>query len=168
MSDIMSKTTTEPQTADTAPVADPVQDPTLAPVVVTVCTTCRQADTDPEAIRPGLVLAETLNAADLPSNVSLRGTECLSACSRGCALVIEGGEERWSYIYGDLDPASHSADILAGIHAYAATTDGLVPWRARPVVFRKQSVARIPPKSHASVELSKAAPTLSSTKPKDT
>ncbi|WP_297339050.1 DUF1636 family protein, partial [Pseudophaeobacter sp.] len=29
--------------------------------------------------------------------------------------------------------------------AYASTTDGLVPWRERPQVFRKQSIARIPP-----------------------
>ena len=38
-----------------------------------------------------------------------------------------------------------AADILAGAAAYAATEDGLVPWRERPVIFRKQSLARIPP-----------------------
>jgi predicted metal-binding protein len=39
----------------------------------------------------------------------------------------------------------NAADILAGAAAYARTTDGLVPWRERPVIFRKQSLARIPP-----------------------
>ena len=36
-------------------------------------------------------------------------------------------------------------DIVAGAAAYAAAPDGIVPWRARPEIFRKQSLARIPP-----------------------
>ena len=51
---------------------------------------------------------------------------------------------RWSYVYGRLTEAD-VADILAGAAAYAAAPDGLVPWRDRPAVFRKQSLARIPP-----------------------
>jgi predicted metal-binding protein len=38
-------------------------------------------------------------------------------------------------------------DILAGAAAYAAAPEGLVPWRSRPEIFRKQSLARIPPLS---------------------
>lgn len=136
----------------TAPEATSVA---MAPVVVTVCTTCRREGVDPEAKRPGRVLAEALNTADLPEAVTVRGVECLSACSRSCAILIEGGEARWSYIYGDLDPAAHLDDITAGITAYASTTDGLVPWRERPVIFRKQSVARIPPLNFPSVDLTK-------------
>jgi predicted metal-binding protein len=86
-----------------------------------------------------------LTAAALPAGVTVRGVECLSAGKRGCALVLTGGDARWSYIYGDLDPEAHLDDILAGAAAYAATADGLVPWRERPQVFRKQSIARIPP-----------------------
>ena len=37
------------------------------------------------------------------------------------------------------------ADILSGAAAYAAAPDGIVPWRERPEIFRKQSIARIPP-----------------------
>ena len=44
-----------------------------------------------------------------------------------------------------MDPATHVADILAGAAAYARAPDGLVPWRDRPVIFRKQSLARLPP-----------------------
>ncbi|MGD9866303.1 MAG: DUF1636 family protein, partial [Pseudodonghicola sp.] len=47
--------------------------------------------------------------------------------------------------YGDLDPEAHVAEIARGIAAYAGTADGLVPWRDRPVIFRKQSIARLPP-----------------------
>ncbi|OIQ31326.1 MAG: hypothetical protein BM562_08475 [Alphaproteobacteria bacterium MedPE-SWcel] len=128
------------------------------PVVLTVCTTCRRAGADPEATRPGRILterlAERLAAAALPDGVTVRGVECLSACSRGCTLHLSGGPDRWSYIYGDLDPDTHLDDIVAGTSAYAATTDGFVPWRERPVVFRKQSIARIPPVHLPGVDLS--------------
>ena len=36
-------------------------------------------------------------------------------------------------------------DILTGAAAYANAPDGIVPWRERPTIFRKQSLARIPP-----------------------
>jgi predicted metal-binding protein len=53
---------------------------------------------------------------------------------------------RWSYVYGRMSQ-DNAMDILAGAAAYAAAPDGLVPWRARPEIFRKQSLARIPPLS---------------------
>jgi predicted metal-binding protein len=34
---------------------------------------------------------------------------------------------------------------LQGAAAYAATADGIVPWRERIAIFRKRSLARIPP-----------------------
>ena len=36
-------------------------------------------------------------------------------------------------------------DLLTGAARYAATADGLVPWRERPMIFRKGVIARIPP-----------------------
>jgi predicted metal-binding protein len=120
----------------------------MGEVTVTVCTTCRKTvdgERVPAEPRPGLRLHDALQAADLPEGVRLRGNECLSACSNGCSLALTGGPDRWTYIYGRLDPDDHLDQILAGIRAYAATADGLVPWRERPEVFRKQSIARIPP-----------------------
>ncbi|WP_278921232.1 DUF1636 domain-containing protein [Pseudophaeobacter profundi] len=128
--------------------ADDMADPTApntAEVTLTICTTCKREGVDPESTRPGTLLLSALSEATLPDGVTVRGVECLSACKRGCAMVLTGGDTRWSYIYGDLDPEAHVDDILAGAAAYAATTDGLVPWRERPQVFRKQSIARIPP-----------------------
>jgi len=52
---------------------------------------------------------------------------------------------RWSYVYGRLNPETDAPEILAGAAAYARAPDGIVPWRERPVLFRKQSLARIPP-----------------------
>ncbi len=118
----------------------------MAEVTITVCTTCKRGEPeDADAPRPGARMFAALDAAELPQGVRLRGVECLSACSRGCSMALSGGPSRWTYVYGDLDPDTHVPDILTGAAAYAATEDGLVPWRERPVVFRKQSIARIPP-----------------------
>ena len=51
---------------------------------------------------------------------------------------------RWSYVYGRLSDAN-APDVVAGAASYAAAPDGIVPWRSRPEIFRKQSLARIPP-----------------------
>ena len=42
-------------------------------------------------------------------------------------------------------PETSAETILDGLRRYAATSDGLVPWRERPEAFRKGVVARIPP-----------------------
>ncbi len=119
-------------------------------VTVTICTTCRAGlPTDAPGPRLGARLFDALSLASLPDNVRLKTVECLSACSRGCSMVVQGGDARWSYIYGDMDPDQHVPQIVEGIHAYSTTADGLVPWRERPEIFRKQSIARIPPVSPA-------------------
>ncbi len=73
------------------------------------------------------------------------GVECLSACNSGCAVSLSK-PGAWSYVYGRLTLDDVPA-ILEGAGKYAAAPDGIVPWRARPEVFRKQSIARIPPLS---------------------
>ena len=42
------------------------------------------------------------------------------------------------------DAPRPGARLLSALTA-AGAPDGLVPWRERPVIFRKQSLARIPP-----------------------
>ena len=137
----MTATAPIPQTDGTTP----------APrAVLHVCTTCRNPappDAAADAPRPGALLLAAL-AADPPEGVEVRGVECLSVCGEGCAVALTG-PGRWGYVYGRLDPALHLGDIRAGAALYAATPDGLVPWRDRPQVFRKQSVARIPPQESA-------------------
>ncbi len=118
-------------------------------VTLHVCITCRAgenaasetgADAPP---RPGARLHAALVAGTGPSCVAVKSVECLSACSQGCAVALSA-PGRWSYIYGRL--SEHDAsDILAGAAAYARAPDGIVPWRERPEIFRKQSLARIPP-----------------------
>ncbi|WP_210208216.1 DUF1636 domain-containing protein, partial [Rhodoplanes roseus] len=69
--------------------------------------------------------------------------ECLSNCNRACTVAF-AGPGRWSYVHGGLGPDSLD-DVLTGATRYAATSDGLVPWRERPDILRKGVIARIPP-----------------------
>lgn len=113
-----------------------------------VCVTCRQAGgTDDRDLRPGAILYRALTEAlahrDAPK-LRVEAVECLSVCKRPCTVAVSG-PGRWTYIYGDLNPETSVETILDGLRLYAATTDGLVPWRERPEAFRKGVVARIPP-----------------------
>lgn len=109
-----------------------------------VCMTCRAGEDLPEdAVRPGALLHADLVKAGAPDGVEIVGVKCLSACSQGASVALTA-PGKWSYVYGRMTRAD-AADILAGAAAYAATDDGLVAWRERPVVFRKQSLGRIPP-----------------------
>ena len=118
---------------------------TVVTVTLHVCTTCKMGRPLPEgAVPPGARLLAALKAAGAPRGVRIVPVECLSACDHGCNIALSG-PGRWSYVYRGMDPDADVGDILAGTAAYAATSDGLVPWRERPVIFRRQSLARIPP-----------------------
>ena len=107
---------------------------------LTVCVTCRRAGTDPQAPRDGARLSDALAARGVPHDRQ----ECFSACERSCVVVFRGAG-RWTYVQGALDPDRDLADLIAMIDAYAAAPDGVVPWRQRPEVIRKNTIARIPP-----------------------
>ena len=109
-----------------------------------VCTTCRAGELDVEGTpRPGARLHAALVAGATAEAVQIKPIECLSACSQGCAVALSA-PGRWSYVYGRLSD-SNASDVLLGATAYARAPDGIVPWRERPLIFRKQSLARIPP-----------------------
>ena len=109
-----------------------------------VCTTCKAGQPVPEGAKsPGAQLHAALTCEPAPPGVRIVGVECLSACNTGCAVSLTK-PGAWSYVYGRLTLDDVPA-ILEGAGKYAATADGIVPWRDRPTVFRKQSIARIPP-----------------------
>jgi predicted metal-binding protein len=113
-------------------------------VTLHVCITCRAGQTIPEGeSTPGARLRDAIIEAGVPDGVNLVPVECLSACSQGCSVALSA-PGRWSYVYGRLSQAN-ARDVVAGAAAYAAASDGIVPWRSRPEIFRKQSLARIPP-----------------------
>ncbi|MEO6300113.1 MAG: DUF1636 domain-containing protein, partial [Paracoccaceae bacterium] len=94
-------------------------------------------------------LYAAISALEVPDGVEVVAVDCLSACNAGASVALSA-PGRWSYVYGRMTP-ENAADILAGAAAYARAPDGLVPWRERPVIFRKQSLARIPPLEAAHV-----------------
>ena len=113
-------------------------------VTLHVCITCRAGQSIEEGeITPGARLRDAIVEAGVPEGVTLVPVECLSACSQGCSVALSA-PGRWSYVYGRLS-ADNARDVIAGAAAYAAAPDGIVPWRSRPEIFRKQSLARIPP-----------------------
>jgi predicted metal-binding protein len=119
-------------------------------VTLHVCITCRAGQTLGEGeTTPGKRLHGAILEAGVPDSVSVVPVECLSACNQGCSVALSA-PGRWSYVYGRLSDA-HASDVVAGAAAYAAAPDGLVPWRSRPEIFRKQSLARIPPTSPLAV-----------------
>jgi predicted metal-binding protein len=112
--------------------------------VLHVCITCKgQELCAEEGPRQGRLLADALLALDRPEGVSVKEVECLSACNQGCSISLSS-PGKWSYVYGRLT-AEDAPEILRGAGLYAATADGIVVWRDRPTIFRKQSLARIPP-----------------------
>lgn len=115
-------------------------------VTLHVCITCRAGQSIPEGEPPpGWRLHKAIAAMGAPEGVAIVPVECLSACNNGCSVALSA-PGRWAYVYGRMTE-SNAKDILAGAAAYAAAPDGLVPWHSRPEIFRKQSLARIPPLS---------------------
>jgi predicted metal-binding protein len=125
-------------------------------VTLHVCITCRAGQTLQEGeTTPGARLHAAILDIGVPEGVRLIPVECLSACNQGCSVALSA-PGRWSYVYGRLSDAN-AGDIAAGAAAYAAAPDGLVPWRKRPEIFRKQSLARIPPIASPTAVISEAA-----------
>ena len=113
-------------------------------VELLVCTKCRRGEDVPEdGTRPGALLYEHLVGQGI-ENVTITPVECLSNCDQGCTIALRG-PGRWTYVYGRFDPQTGAPTVQEGAAKYAATSDGLVPWRERPEHFRKNCIARIPP-----------------------
>lgn len=112
--------------------------------ILHICTTCRagQPVTEDDPC-PGEWLHRAVLAQTLPSGVTVRPVRCLATCDQGCSVALSK-PGCWSYVYGHMSQ-SDAAEILRGAALYAASPDGLVPWRDRPQIFRKHGLARLPP-----------------------
>ncbi|WP_375595260.1 DUF1636 domain-containing protein [Algihabitans albus] len=116
-----------------------------AEVELLVCSTCRRGQT-PDGTTPvaGALLHAALSERSLPPEVAVRAVECLSNCSAGCSIALRGSG-RWTYVYGNFHEAADIDIIVDGTLRYRDAPDGIVPWRERPLHFRKNCIARIPP-----------------------
>ncbi len=114
-------------------------------VELLICTKCRQIGVEPEGeTRPGAELYARVAEAGI-DGVTVTPVECLQNCDDGCSVALRGGPARWTYIYGRFDLETGPDEIREGALQYAATPDGLIPWRQRSQHLRKNCIARVPP-----------------------
>jgi predicted metal-binding protein len=114
-------------------------------VVVSVCTTCRAADTTvPPTAGPALLdaLKQIFDERDAPARV--RAVQCLGVCKRPVTVAVTS-PDGYTFMFGDLDVERGVSALVEFVKSYRISNYGLVPWRARAEVLRKGMVARIPP-----------------------
>jgi predicted metal-binding protein len=118
----------------------------IAPdATIFVCVSCKHADD--AGARPGEALFEAVRARlarGCGSDIALRAVECLSVCKRPCTVAL-AGPGKWTYVVGDLDAEANVEDVVEAAMKFAATDDGLIPWRERPKSFRQGVISRAPP-----------------------
>jgi predicted metal-binding protein len=115
-----------------------------SPVIITVCATCRREGTPRDAAEGAVLHAAVAVAASGARGIVVRHTQCLSVCKRVCTVSISGAG-RYTYLFGDLDPAADAPAVVAMGEACRDADFGFVPWKARPEVLRKGTIARVPP-----------------------
>ena len=112
-----------------------------------VCATCRAEGepVPPSGERAGARLLASLRAAAAADPaIEIVAVDCLSVCKRPCTVGF-AAPGKWTYVYGDLPAESGAAVILDAARLYAATPDGLIPWKLRVDAIKKGVVARFPP-----------------------
>ncbi|HEY1783348.1 MAG TPA: DUF1636 domain-containing protein [Roseiarcus sp.] len=114
-----------------------------------VCVTCKSDDGPMGA---GLFEALSEGLAAEP-DIALQPVECLSVCKRPCTIAL-AAPGKWTYVVGDLKRELHLEDIVSAARRYAASPAGIVPWRERPLAFRKGVISRTPPLTLAETPLS--------------
>lgn len=113
--------------------------------VVLVCTTCGTSSAPAGAPPAGLVLARAAVASlGDARDVRVEGVRCLANCSRGPSAAIRCGGA-WTYVFGHLDEFRDGPALVEGARLLAAAADGLLPWRGRPEVLKRATIARVPP-----------------------
>jgi predicted metal-binding protein len=121
-------------------------EPTETVVTVFVCVTCKGPDAG--AGPPlGRALFDAVAARVRETGktgIRITPVECLAVCKRPCTIALAGAG-KWTSVVGDLEPAACVDDIVAAAQAYQASETGIIPWRQRPLSFRKGVVSRIPP-----------------------
>ena len=112
----------------------------ISAATLLVCVTCK-SDAGPLGAGLFAALGERLAGE---TDIALRAIECLSVCKRPCTVAL-AAPGKWTYVVGDLTRKSHIEDIVTAARRYAASPAGIVPWRERPLSFRKGVVSRTPP-----------------------
>jgi predicted metal-binding protein len=97
--------------------------------------------------RPGACLADAIEAEASRRGIDialLRDVRCMSQCKRPCVVAFSG-EDRFTYLFGDLDPARDAAAVLEAFALYAARPDGFMERFERPEALQAGILGRVPP-----------------------
>ena len=113
--------------------------PSAPAATLLVCVTCKSGEGT-----VGPAFYDALAARVAGEAIALRPVECLSVCKRPCTVAL-AAPGKWTYVVGDLSLRDHVEEVVAAARRYAASSDGIVPWRERPLSFRKGVVSRTPP-----------------------
>ena len=124
----------------------------MTTATIFVCVSCRRplGDGEDSFDQPGHGLAEAIKArlqGGEQARLTVATVDCLAVCKRPCTVALVGAD-KWTYLIGDLDPESHVDEIVSAAKSFAASENGIVPWRERPASFRKGVIARVPPINH--------------------
>lgn len=113
-----------------------------------ICRTCKpDGFIGEDHERSGARFAANVAAATKEmgtGSLQLKAVDCLGVCKRPCTVAISA-ENKFTYVIGDLEPGRDEEAVLEFARNYAEAEDGITPWRSRPEVVRKGTVARIPP-----------------------
>jgi predicted metal-binding protein len=124
----------------------------MTTATIFVCVSCRRplGGGEDSFDQPGHGLVEAIKARlqdGEEARLIVATVDCLAVCKRPCTVALVGAD-KWTYLIGDLDPCSHVDEIVAAAKSFAASDNGIVPWRERPASFRKGVIARVPPMNH--------------------
>lgn len=126
----------------------PVEDMTA----VVVCNTCRHAKDQPSDAtgqRGGRVLADTLRGVQKSrpdyAAIAIQEMPCLFACGEHCTVHLRA-PKKISYVLGRFAPTPEdAAAILDYAVQYAASPEGVVPYRDWPEGVKGHFITRTPP-----------------------
>jgi predicted metal-binding protein len=117
---------------------------------LSVCERCRDQDGGDDAgPRPGARLADAIEARLARGrwsggSVELRRICCMSQCRRPCVVAFTH-PRRFTYLFGDLTPASDAAAVVETFALWLGKPDGYLTRDERAPALRAGILARIPP-----------------------
>ncbi|MDY0871895.1 DUF1636 domain-containing protein [Dongia rigui] len=105
-----------------------------------VCTTCKRGAGD-APLGPGFI--DALGAADLPADMAVIGTACMSNCARPLSVAL-AAPGKATYMLAEIDPAADLEPLVELAKLYAEKPDGQTKLLERPKAIRRKIIGRIP------------------------
>jgi predicted metal-binding protein len=115
---------------------------------VVVCNTCRVSANEREdanGVRGGALLAAALREIAEGAGVAIQEMPCLFNCPQHCSIHLRA-PGKIGYVLGRFEPTAEAARaILDYAVAYAASDEGVVPYRQWPEGVKGHFIVRVPP-----------------------